>query len=239
MLPHMTLRANARLAGLTLLIYFVAGIGSHVLFNQTSAGYGTAARLANIAQHVALVRVGALLQLVEFLCELVLAVTLFALTRDQDRDLALLAMSCRLTEGVIAALAAGSRLDLLAVAIASRTATGPDAAAVQVLGASLLNGTAGPAALCFSVGNLIFASLFLRARSIPVWLASLGVVASILGLVEFSLEMLDLLHGPATIVAWIPMALFELILALWLLIRGVAVRSAPASSPTPAGSPTQ
>ena len=232
----MTLRANARLAGLTFLLYFVVGLCSHVLSNQVSAGDGTAARLANIAQHATLMRVAAMLLLLEFFGELVLAVTLFALTRDQDRDLALLAVGCRLTEGVIAALAAGSRLDLLAVAIASRTATGADAAAAQALGASLMNGTAGPAALCFSVGNLIFASLFLRARSIPVWLAWLGVVASILGLLEFSLEMLGFLHGPATIVPWIPMALFEVILGLWLLIKGVVVRSAPAPYPTPSGS---
>lgn len=230
----MTLRTNARLAGVTLLVYFATGLGSHILFNQTSAGVGTAAILANIAQHGTLMRVSVLLLMLEFLCELVLAVTLFALTRDQDRDLARLAMSFRLTEGVIAATAAYSRLDLLAVAIASRTASGADAAAVQVLGASLLNGTAGPAALCFSVGNLIFALLFLRARSIPAWLASLGVVASILGLVELSLELLGFLHGPATIVPWIPMALFELILALWLLIKGVAARPAP--YPTPSAS---
>jgi hypothetical protein len=126
----------------------VTGIGSHVIFNQTSAGHVT------------------------------------AVTRDQDRDLAFLAMGFRLTEGVIAALAAGSRLDLLAVAITNRTATGADAAVAQALGATLLNGSTGPAALCFSLGNLIVASLLLRARSIPAWLAGLGVVASILGLVE-------------------------------------------------------
>ena len=165
----MTLRANARLAGLKLLLYFVTGIGSAVLSSQTSAGDGTAARLASIAQHATLVRVSALQLLLEFLCELVLAVTFYA----------------------------------------------------------------GPAALCFSVGNLIFASLFLRARSIPVRLAWLGVVASILGLVELSLEMLGFLHGPGTYVPWIPMALF---LALWLLIKSVAVRSAPAPYPTPSGS---
>src|SRR5437867_11765578 len=108
----MTLRANARLAGLAFLLNFVTGIGRAVLFNQASAGDGTAARLASIAQHVTLVRVTALQLLLEFLCDLVLGVTLYALTRDQDRDLAVLAMGLRLTEGVIAALAAGSRLDL-------------------------------------------------------------------------------------------------------------------------------
>src|SRR6266487_4434335 len=203
----MTLRANARLAGLAFLLNFVTGIGRAVLFNQVSAGDGAVARLASIALHATLVRVTALLLLLEFLYQAVLAVTLYALTRDQDRDLALLAAGCRLTEGVIAAIATGSRLDLLAVATASRTATGADAAAARALGATLMNGTAGPAALCFALSNLIFASLFLRARSIPVWLAWLGAVASILGLVEFTLEMLGFLHGPMTFVPWIPMAL--------------------------------
>jgi hypothetical protein len=221
----MTLRANARLAGLAFLLNFVTGIGKAVLLNQVSAGDGTAARLANIAQHATLVRVAALLVLLEFVYQAVLAVTLYALTRDQDRDLSLLGLGCRMTEGVIAAIAAGSRLDLLAVATASRTATGADAAAAQALGASLLGGSSGPAALCFALSGLIFASLFLRARSIPVWLAWLGVVASILCLVEVPLQMLGYLNGLATIVPWIPMALFEVILALWLLIKGVAVRS--------------
>jgi hypothetical protein len=232
---HMTLRANARLAGLTFLLNFVTGIGRAVLFDQVSAGDTTAARLASIARHPTLVRVTALLVLLEFLYQAVLAVTLYALTREQDRDLAVLAMGCRLTEGVIAAITAGSRLDLLAVAIASRTATGADAAAAQALGATLLAGSTGPAALCFALSNLIFASLFLRARSIPAWLAWPGVVASILCLVEVPLQMLGFLQGPVTIVPWIPMALFELILGLWLLIKGVAVQSAPAPYPTPSG----
>ena len=227
----MTLRANARLAGITLLVYFVTGLGSMMLFKQVSAGPDTAAQLASIAQHVTLVRVTALLLLLKLLCDLVLAVTLYALTRDEDRDLARLAMGCRLTEGVIAAMATGSRLDLLAVAISSRTTIGADVAATQALGATLMISTAGPAALCFSVGNLIFASLFLRSKSIPMWLASLGVVASILGLLECSLELLGFLRGTLAIVPWLPMALFELLLALWLLIRGVAVRATPAIQP--------
>ena len=220
----MTLRANARLAGLAFLLNVVTGIGRAVLFNQVSSGSGTAAKLASIAQHPTLVRVAALLVLLELVYQTVLAMTLYALTRDQDRDLALLGLGFRFTEGVIAAIAAGSRLDLLAVAIASRTATGADAAAVQAIGAMLLGGSAGPAGLCFALSSLIFASLFLRARSIPVWLAGFGVGASILALVEVPLQMLGFLNGPAIIVPWIPMALFELILALWLLIKGVAVR---------------
>jgi hypothetical protein len=98
--------------------------------------------------------------------------------------------------------------------------------------------SAGPAALCFSVGSLIFASLFLRARSIPVWVAWLGVAASILSLVELPLQMLRFLHGAVTYVPWIPMALFEVILAVWLLTRGVAVRPSRETS-TPYATPSR
>ncbi len=235
----MTLRANARIAGLAFLLNFVTGIGRAVLWSQVSAGNGTALKLANIAQHATLVRTTALLVLLEFLYQAVLAVTLYALTRDEDRDLALLGAGCRLTEGMIAAIATGGRLDLLAAATMSLTATGADAVAARALGAQLLAGSPGPAALCFALSNLIFASLFLRARSIPAWLAGLGVVASILCLVEVALQMLGVLNGIAALVPWIPMALFEVILALWLLIKGVTARSgreAAAPYATPSGS---
>ena len=71
----MTVRTNARIAGIAYLLYIVAGI--------TSMGYKPAA--------------GAL-GLVTSLCALALAVTLYALTRGVDADLALLAMACRVVE---------------------------------------------------------------------------------------------------------------------------------------------
>ena len=218
----MTLRTNARLAGVTFLLYIVTGIASMILFNQASQGDGTPARLASIAQHATLVRVTALLLWLQFLYAVMLGVTLYALTRDQDRDLALLATGCRFTEGVIAAIATGSRLELLSVATASVTRTGPDVLAARALGDQLLGGAPTVAALCFAVGSLIYSYLFLRSRSIPTWLAWLGLLASVLWVVGLPAQMLGYFSGPATLVMWIPMGLFEVVLALWLIVKGVA-----------------
>lgn len=66
-----------------------------------------------------------LLTLCGFVSAVVLAVTLYALTRDEDRDLALLALCCRVSEGVIAAISAVRTLQLLAVAMASTAAAAP------------------------------------------------------------------------------------------------------------------
>lgn len=220
----MTLRTNARVAGATFLLYIVTGIGGLILFNQVSHGTETADKLASIAQHETSIRLTALLILLQFVYPMVLAVTIYALTCHQDRDLALLAASCRFTEGVIAAIAAGERLELLSVATASTTATGLDAEATKALGALLLGGGAPISAICFAVGSTIYCYLFLRARSIPVPIARTGLLASILLLAALPVQVAGFLDSPVTYVIWIPMALFEVVLALWLIVKGVAIR---------------
>src|SRR5712692_2179667 len=117
----MTLKTNARIAGFFFLFYIATGITSLILFGKaTSGAEGTTAKLAVIAQHATTVRVTVLLTLCGFVSAVVIAVPIYALTRDVDRDLALLAMCFRVTEGVIAA--AAQPLQLLAIATASATA---------------------------------------------------------------------------------------------------------------------
>jgi hypothetical protein len=56
---------------------------------------------------------------------------------------------------------------------------------------------------------------------IPVALAWLGVVASVLLVVVLPLQLAGFLRGAVTSYVWLPMLLFEVTLALWLLIKGV------------------
>ncbi|MDX6445335.1 MAG: hypothetical protein QOH71_2409 [Blastocatellia bacterium] len=224
----MTRTANTRLAGFTFLFYIATGITSLMLFNQAISGaQGTAAKLAAIAQHATVVRLAVVLALVIFLCAVVLGVTLYALTREEDRDLAMIALCCRVSEGVIAAVSATSTLQLLAIATASTAAAAPDAATAQALGGLLLNhrgSTGSIAAICFVMGSTLYSYLFLRARSIPVPLAWLGVLASVLLLIALPLELAGLIK--MSFLMWLPMLVFEVTFALWLIIKGVA---APAS----------
>jgi hypothetical protein len=227
----MTRKTNARLAGFMFLFYIVTGIASLVLFNQAASGQGTAAKLANLAQHATTVRLSVLLTMCGFVSAVVIAVTIYALTRDEDRDLALLAMCFRVSEGVIAATAAIKALQLLAVAGAatkvaagSTALTGADTAAANAFGGLLLQQSgvdASIAALCFVMGSTIYSYLFLRARSIPAPLAWLGLLASVLLLIALPLELAGVIIVPFLL--WIPMLVFELTFALWLLIKGVAL----------------
>jgi len=176
----MTHKTNARIAGFAFLFYIAAGITGMVLFSQATRGDGITAKFVSIAQHVLQLRLTIILGLLEAVCALVLAVTLYAITRDQDSDLAMLALIFRVGEGLLGAISTRATLEMLWLGTsAGRTA--PDLVTLQVLGTYLL---AGPnwimPAVLFAMGSTLFSYLFLRGRTIPVSLAWLGVVASVL-----------------------------------------------------------
>ncbi len=164
----MTRTTNARIAGFTLLFYFAAGIASLML-----AGRAHATDVLSVLTSFA---------------ALVLGVTLYAITREQDPDLAMPGLVCRVIEGI--------------------------------------PGT--PGTIFFAVGSTLFSWLLLRGRMIPVALAQLGVVASVFLVVILLLQRAGLFGGAVnwsssvTWLLWLPMLVFELTLAAWLILKGVA-----------------
>src|SRR5436309_4473668 len=76
----MTRTSNARLAGFTFLLYIAAGIASM----QVAGHAGATSVLAVLTSF----------------CALVLGVTLWAITREVDPDLAMMALVCRVIEAV-------------------------------------------------------------------------------------------------------------------------------------------
>jgi len=164
-----TLTTNARVAGFTFLLYIVAGISSMALAGRAP--------------------VTDVLSIVTSVCALVLGVTLYALTRNQDRDLALLALLCRVVESVPGH---------------------------------------GGGAIFFALGSTIFCWLLLRGRMIPAALAWLGTVASGLLVVLLLVQRAGVSTGASnwsssiTWIVWLPLLVFELGLAAWLIVKGVA-----------------
>jgi len=222
----MTRTTNARIAGFTFLFYIIAvGILSMVLFSPAAGVEGIAAKLATIAEHATAVRISVFLNLLCCFSALVLAVTLYSITRDQDPDLAMLGLTCRVGEGAIGAIFMFADLGLLWLG----TATGPDApdaATALALGAFLFKtGSWSPTigAIFFAVGSTIFSYLLLRGRMVPVALAWLGVLASVLLVVLLPGQLAGFIKGPLLDWMWLPALVFEVTLALWLLIKGVAL----------------
>jgi Domain of unknown function (DUF4386) len=216
----MTRLTNARIAGVTFLAYIAAGITDMRLNARATSGTDIAEKLASIAQHADDVRYSLLLGIVEVFCALVLAVTLYAITRDADSDLAMLGMVCRVAEGVIGALSVPATLALLWLATAA--GTDADRVAAHALAAYLMRDGVAFTATFFAVGSTLFAWLLLRGHMIPAVLGWIGVCASVLLVICLPLQLVGFLRGSLTQWMWLPMFFFEVPLALWFLIKGVA-----------------
>jgi len=172
----MTRTTNARIAGATFYVYIAAGV-TDLALGAAAGAEGSAGRLVHVV-----------LSLLGNFSALVLAVTLYAITRDQDGDIAMLAMACRVGEGVVGAM----------------------------------SGSITVPATVFAVGSTLFSYLLLRGRMIPIGLARLGVVASLLLVVGLPLQLAGLIGGLVARLMWLPMLVFELALGPWLIVKGVA-----------------
>ena len=103
------------------------------------------------------------------------------------------------------------------------------ALAMLALTCRVLEAVSGEATVFFAVGSTLFSWLLLRGRMIPIPLAWLGVIASVLLVLILPLQLTGLFGGPTdwsasvTWLVWLPMLVYEVVLALWLLIKGVAM----------------
>jgi hypothetical protein len=222
----MTRTTNARIAGFTYLFYAAIGICLELLMHRARSVDGdSAAKLARIGEHATDVRIAILITLLECFSALVLAVTLYGITRDQDRELAMLALVCRVAEGVLGTLIIPNYLGLLWLAKVGGGTGAPDIPTTNALGTFLLMPVPSVpiGTIFFAVGSTIFSWLLLRGRMVPVSIAWLGVFASGLLAVVLPLQLAGFPTGPLTgYYQWLPALVFQIVLALWLLIKGVA-----------------
>jgi len=219
----MTRTSSARVAGFTFLAYIALAFPSTLLFDRAASGVGSAARLASIAAHATDMRVAIVLTLITCFAAIVLGVTLYAITREVDPDIAMVALACRVGEGILAGIYLLTKLELLWLGTAAGP-NAPDARSAQALGELLFTGTRAwnivISATFFAVGSLLFSWLLIRGRIIPVVLAWVGIVASTLLVVCLPLQLVGLIAEPITSLMWLPMLAFEVPLAFWLLIKG-------------------
>src|SRR3982751_4030936 len=169
------MRIAARIAGFTLLFYIVVGISA-----MGGVFHGSARELATIAQNASAV---------------VLAVTLYVVTRREGQGVAALGMTFRLGEGLL-----GTFVSIAGITLAQRNLV---------------------AATLFAIGSTFFCWLLLRGRMLPDVLASLGLVASLVLVVGLPLQIAGILRGTIPQVMWLPMLAFEVPAGFWLLIKGV------------------
>jgi hypothetical protein len=100
----------------------------------------------------------------------------------------------------------------------------PDGALVSALGATVFNavelGSAGT--IAFSLGALMFYYMLYRTKIVPRWISGWGPIAAIPYLAGGVLGLVGVLAPTAPIVTALdmPLALKEMVLAVWLIAKG-------------------
>jgi hypothetical protein len=101
------------------------------------------------------------------------------------------------------------------------------ALALLAFACRILEAVHDESAIFFAVGSAFFCWLLLRGRMIPIALAWLGVIASGALALILPLQLAGLFGGSMswsasiTWLVWLPMLIFEVTLALWLILKGV------------------
>ena len=215
----------ARITGVLLLVMAVgAGFAEGWVRGQLVAPGDAAATAANILASGRLYRLGLVGYLVAFLCDVPVAVLLYVLLRSVSRPLALVAAAFRL----VYAAFVGANLVLYLGAHAFLSGAGylgafetPQLQALALLCLDMHEQGFHLALVFFGVHLLLLAVLLLRSTSFP---KVLGVLIALAG-ASYLIGNVSLFLAPEVNAVLAPFlalpASFELVLALWLTVKGL------------------
>ena len=159
-----------------------------------------------------------------------LAVLLFTAVKNQNPLLALVALGWWLVEAATLAVSTIGAFLLIPLSETYAEAGASGSSDLLLLGNTLQDFDRQMWEIhmvFYGVGALVFYSLLYQSRGVPRWLSIFGIVAVAIGLFSSVLFL-------ATDVDWFflgfPTGLFELLIGVWLLIKGIAL-SQPAAEP--------
>ena len=216
----MTQRTEARYAGIAYLSYIVFAMSSTILSAMTTAGEDTAQKLSTLARMMLAARVTVLLDLLQMVCALVLAVTLYRLSKHVDPAIALLALAFRVGEG-LSSLPLLGKLELMRLATTHAAGTADPSSYLAGANEIFKRPDEVFGEFFFVVGGLLFAWLFLTGKLIPRWLAWTGVITIGIQTVCVPLHIASILPGSIVNWLWFPILFYEIPLGFWLLLKGV------------------
>jgi len=156
-------------------------------------------------------------------------IMIFPILKKYSESLALAHIGARLVEGVIYIVDAISLLTLLTLSQKYVKAEVPDDSYFQTSGTLLIavGDWSFPvfATLVFAISALILNYLLYQSKLVPRWLSIWGLIGAIL---VFTVGILAL-YSHSLLILWIPTAVQEMVLAVWLIVKGFNSSAAIAS----------
>jgi hypothetical protein len=191
-----------------------AGVLSVVAFGSLLEGSDF---LVKVSGHPDQAALGAALEAVMGLACAGIAISLYPVLRQFDSGIAIAAVGMRVVEATLFLVAA---VALLALEELSRS--GAEASSADLLRA-VNDQCAVVAVLPFSVGAFLYYYAFYRSRILPRWLSGWGLLSIVVYLAVGALAILTRTDFDSYSALLMPLALQEMVLAVWLIVRGFSV----------------
>jgi MFS family permease len=212
-------RRTSIATGALLIIATLAALAADPL-GPALAGTGY---LTAVADHPKRLAGAALLYLIGAGTSVGIAIALYPLLKTVNGALALGSVVFRTIEAVFYTAAVVSLLSILPLGQQLATASGDNRAPMQALADTLLSmrdHSTLVGVFAFSLGALMYYALFYRSRLVPRWLSGWGMAAALLMLTACLLALFS--NSPVTgyVPLILPIALQEMVLAVWLLVKG-------------------
>jgi len=181
--------------------------------------------LTKISANENQVLLGALFLLIGAAAAAGIAIALYPVLRKHNEGLALGSVGFRLIEGALYSGIVVCLLLLVTLSQESADAGAAASSAYEVPGALLMaarDSLGEVAVLAFGLGALMYYWVFYQSRLVPRWLSAWGLVAIALVMVSGLLVMLRLTEPMSTtqVVLALPIAVQEMVMAVWLIAKG-------------------
>ena len=212
-----TNRKTARIVGALFLVSNVAFILGAVIFIEPILG--AADYLSLVSPNRAQVILGVLLELINGVAYLGIAVLLFPILKQRFESMALGYVGFRIIEFVMQTLSDLSPLSLLTLSEEFVSAGAPAASSFQALGTLLLAERSWAfqmVSITFGLGALLFYTMLYKSKLIPRFISIWGLVGAAVVLANTMLDMFSLTVPNLGVL----MLLNELFLGVWLIVKG-------------------
>ncbi len=211
-------KRTARMAGVFFILATVASVVAAVFLGPILAkpDYLTA-----ISQNQNMVVFAVWSMLVAVVSILGIAITLFPILRKQNENLAIWFFCARVFEAVFYMVAIVFLLSLLSLA---RTQTGSTELAALLRSMSDVAFNMGTL-IVFSLSAVLLGIILYQSQLVPRWLSIWAIIGGLLLFVQGQLVVLDLSTASLEASLFVPIALNEMVLAIWLLTKGFNQRA--------------
>ena len=203
-------------------VLFITSLVSSMLSGVFSGSINDPDYLNAVSANENQVLIGVLFQLILTASVVAIPIMMFPIFRKYNERLALGYVVARIFEGFFDIVIAMSMLLLLTLSREFVAAGAPLAPYFQTSGA-LLHGVYDWSSIVenfpYCLGALIFYYLLYQSKLIPRWLSGWGLLGAALFLATAPFRMFDLLP-PSTVALAVPLILNELVLAIWLIVKG-------------------